>query len=52
MPCTITPLGEDSVKIAFDDGVYFPALGQSVVFYDENGLVIGGGIIDNYDLVV
>lgn len=52
VPCRILPYGEDSVKIVFDEGVYFPAPGQSVVFYDDNGLVIGGGVIDNYDLVV
>ncbi len=51
-PCTITPLGENAVKIVFDNGVYFPAPGQSVVFYDGKGLIIGGGIIENYNLVV
>lgn len=52
VPCRVVPYGDDKIKITFDEGVYFPAPGQSVVFYDDNGLVIGGGIIDNYDLVV
>ncbi len=50
--CSVAPYGDDKIKITFDEDVYFPAPGQSVVFYDDNGSVIGGGIIDNYDLVV
>lgn len=52
VPAEILPLGEDAVKIIFDEGVYFPAPGQSVVFYDDDGLVVGGGVIDNYNLIV
>ena len=33
------------VRIEFDAPVRAPAPGQSAVFYDENGCVIGGGII-------
>ena len=37
---------KDIVKVVFKEGVYFPAPGQSIVFYDGN-LLIGGGIIDS-----
>ena len=37
--------GEDSVKISFDRPVRAPAPGQSAVFYDESGYIIGGGKI-------
>lgn len=52
VPCTIIPFDEKRVKVLIDEGVYFPAPGQSVVFYDDDDLVIGGGIIENYDLEV
>lgn len=36
---------EGRVRIVFDEPVKAAAPGQSAVFYDENGYVIGGGII-------
>ncbi len=45
MPCVIEPLNDDAVMIEFDEPIYFPSPGQSVVFYNEEGVVIGGGII-------
>lgn len=41
----IEAIGEDQVMISFRKPVRAPAPGQSAVFYDENGCVIGGGII-------
>ena len=41
--CKIYP-GE-KVKVVFENPIYFPAPGQSIVFYDDNGFVIGGGFI-------
>lgn len=47
VPCTLIPFfRKDIVKVVFKEGVYFPAPGQSIVFYDGN-LLIGGGIIDS-----
>lgn len=40
-------IAEDRVQITFDEPVRSAAPGQSAVFYDENGCVIGGGIIDD-----
>lgn len=37
--------GEGRVRIVFDEPVKAAAPGQSAVFYDEDGCVIGGGII-------
>ena len=37
--------GDDRVKVKFDEPVRFAAPGQSAVFYDEKGYIIGGGII-------
>ncbi|MBR5712339.1 MAG: tRNA 2-thiouridine(34) synthase MnmA [Lachnospiraceae bacterium] len=41
----IVPVGEDSVKLVFDEAVRAAAPGQSAVFYDDDDCVIGGGII-------
>lgn len=38
--------GEDTVKVVFDVPVKLSAPGQSAVFYDEDGCIVGGGIID------
>ena len=38
-------LGADRVRLRFTDPVRAPAPGQSAVFYDGDGCVIGGGII-------
>lgn len=43
--CTIY-VGE-KLKVVFDESVYFPAPGQSIVFYDKEGYVLGGGIIEH-----
>lgn len=44
-PATLTKLGEDRVKVVFDDPQRAIAPGQSVVFYDGD-VVLGGGIIE------
>jgi tRNA-specific 2-thiouridylase len=38
-------LGGGKVKIVLDEPVKGVSPGQSSVFYDENGCVVGGGII-------
>ena len=43
-PVTITPNGDD-VDVIFDELQKSIAIGQSVVFYDED-VVLGGGVID------
>ena len=42
---TVSRTGEDTVRIAFERKVRAPAPGQSAVFYDENGRILGGGEI-------
>ena len=42
---TITRVGEDTVSISFDGKVRAPAPGQSAVFYDASGCILGGGEI-------
>ncbi len=37
--------GEDAARLSFSSPVRAPAPGQSAVFYDEDGCIIGGGII-------
>ena len=44
-PATVTPTGEDTVRVEFDVPQRAIARGQSVVFYDGDVLV-GGGIIE------
>jgi len=46
VPCKVSPLDESRIKIEFEDPQYFPAPGQSAVFYDERGCVLGGARID------
>ncbi len=41
----ISMYDKDTVKIEFDEPVRAATAGQSAVFYDENGYVIGGGKI-------
>ncbi len=45
-PATVRPLGEDRVEITFDSPVKAPTPGQSAVFYDDDGCVLAGGIIE------
>ncbi len=45
VPCHIFPLDDDTWRIVFETPQWAPAKGQSAVFYETNGLVIGGGII-------
>lgn len=45
-PATVRPLGEDRVEILFDSPVKAPTPGQSAVFYDDDGCVLAGGIIE------
>ncbi len=42
--CEIYP--GKKVKVVFEDPIYFPAPGQAIVFYDDKGFVVGGGIIE------
>lgn len=44
--CTVSKCETDRIKIDFDEPQKFPAPGQSVVFYDKEGYVIGGGTIE------
>ena len=49
-PATLTPAetgadGDVSIRVLFDEPVRAAAPGQSAVFYDADGCVIGGGII-------
>ena len=45
MPCTVTPLGEDRVRVDFEQPHKAVCKGQAVVFYDGEYL-IGGGTIE------
>ncbi len=45
VPVTIYPSEDGSVKVIFDEMQKSIAIGQSVVFYDDD-IVLGGGIID------
>ena len=44
-PAILTRTGEDRLLIRFEKPVRAAAPGQSAVFYDENGCIIGGGRI-------
>jgi tRNA-specific 2-thiouridylase len=44
-PARLVLTEKDKVKITFDQPVRAAAPGQSAVFYDDGGYVIGGGII-------
>lgn len=44
-PAVLEAAGEDRLKITFDAPVRSAAPGQSAVFYDDSGCLIGGGII-------
>ena len=44
-PATIEMVENDKVEVLFDEPQRAITKGQSVVFYDEDGIVIGGGTI-------
>ena len=44
VPVKIMPVGEDEVKVIFEDPQKSIAIGQSAVFYQDD-VVLGGGII-------
>ncbi|MBI5674668.1 MAG: tRNA 2-thiouridine(34) synthase MnmA [Nitrospirae bacterium] len=44
-PATITPEGDKTVIVEFDEPQWAPASGQSAVFYNGE-LVVGGGVIE------
>ena len=43
--CSIKVIGEDRIRIDFDEKVRAITLGQAVVLYDESGLVLEGKTI-------
>ena len=43
-PCTVSPIGDGCVRVAFDTPQRAPAAGQAAVFYDGD-VVLGGGTI-------
>lgn len=45
----VTQVGEDRIKVEFENMQKSIAIGQSVVLYDDD-IVIGGGIIDDIDI--
>lgn len=45
-PCTVYPGDGGSCRVEFEIAQRAVAPGQSAVFYDEEGLVLGGGIIE------
>ena len=44
-PATLQMLEDGRVKVTLDEAVKGVSPGQSAVFYDENGCVVGGGLI-------
>lgn len=43
---TLEMIDDDRIKVTFEDAVKGAAPGQSSVFYDDKGTVLGGGIIE------
>jgi tRNA-specific 2-thiouridylase len=47
IPCTVTPMGEDSIEVIFDSPQKAVTPGQSAVFYLAE-VCLGGAIIESY----
>ncbi|WP_281268911.1 tRNA 2-thiouridine(34) synthase MnmA [Alteromonas aestuariivivens] len=47
IPCTLIPMGTDSVEVKFDEPQKAVTPGQSAVFYQQE-VCLGGGIIESY----
>ena len=45
---TIEAQGNGNIKVTFDEPVRAASPGQSAVFYDSSGVVLGGGVIENH----
>lgn len=45
VPATIKQINDDEIEVKFEESQKAITKGQSVVFYDEEGVVLGGGII-------
>lgn len=45
IPCTVTPLGDDKIRVRFDNPVAAVTPGQSAVFYQDE-VCLGGGVIE------
>lgn len=46
VPALIEPINEDNVRIIFDDPQSAISPGQITVFYDEQDMLLGGGVIE------
>lgn len=46
-PAKVIPIDDTTVKVVFESPQRAPAKGQSVVMYDDDNFVIGGGFIDS-----
>ncbi|MDN5342388.1 tRNA 2-thiouridine(34) synthase MnmA [Oceanotoga sp. DSM 15011] len=48
MKSIITKIDEKSFKVEFEEPIFAVTPGQFATFYDEDGIVLGTGIIDSY----
>lgn len=46
VPCSFEPDAEGGCRVSFDESQRAVAPGQSIVIYDEEGFVLGGGVIE------